>query len=71
MSQKTNDADVPKLNIYDTEIENGIFNMIVSLCQHKSQTVGMEQAKDDVANWLERIVSGLREEDPDQSVPTG
>lgn len=51
-----------KFERYDTEIENGIFNMVVSLCQHKATTVGMDQAKLEVSNWLDRIVKGLREE---------
>ncbi len=52
-----------KFQTYDTEIENGIFNMVVSLCNHKASTVGREMAKEQVANWLERIVTSLREED--------
>lgn len=52
-----------KFETYDTEIENGIFNMIISLCQNKSQIIGMDMAKDQVANWLERIINGLRSED--------
>lgn len=52
-----------KFETYDTEIENGIFNMVVSLCNHKASTVGMEMAKEQVANWLERIIKALREEE--------
>lgn len=51
-----------KFKTYDTEIENGIFNMVISLCQYKAEIVGMDEAKQQVSNWLERIVNGLREQ---------
>ena len=64
MSQKINDESYrAKLETYDLEIENGIFNMVVSLCEQKSHTVGMKNAKEQVASWLERITKALREEE--------
>lgn len=41
--------------------ENGIFGMVINLCQHKAAMVGMDMAKEEVALWLDKIASGLRE----------
>lgn len=51
---------------FSIEIETGIFNMIVTLCQHKANFMSIEDAKEDVAKYLERLIVGLRfeEENP-------
>lgn len=56
------DSMTAKIDTYDTEIENGILNMVISLCMQKADRIGdLDRAKDQVSNWLERIISGLRE----------
>jgi hypothetical protein len=45
---------------YSEELRNGIFNLSVSMCQHLSQFVPMEQAKEETAKWLDSISAGLR-----------
>ena len=48
-----------KIQSYDVELENGIFQMVVTLCQHKAATMSIEQAKIEVAEMLESLRSGL------------
>ena len=45
---------------YKEEIKNGIFHLTISLCQHLSTFVGLNEAKIETAEWLEEIASGLR-----------
>jgi hypothetical protein len=45
---------------YSEELKNGIFHLSVSMCQHLSNFVPMEQAKEMTAQWLEEIAKGLR-----------
>lgn len=53
-----------KLASYDTELENGIFNMVIALCQHKATTMGIQKAKVETAKLLESLAVGLcKEED--------
>jgi len=47
---------------YETELETGIFNMIITLCQHKGLFKPMPLVKEEVAGWLEEIAAGLRAE---------
>lgn len=54
-----------KFATHDTEIENGIFNLIISLCMMKANTLGMAKAKADVAQWLQQIVEGLNQPEQD------
>lgn len=61
MSMSKDDSYTAKFDSYQTEIENGIFNMIISLCQQRAEEVGMDQAKQEISNWLERLIKGLRE----------
>ena len=58
--QQSND-ETAKFQTYQSEVENGIFNMIISLCHQRAEQVGMDEAKQEISNWLERIVNGLRE----------
>jgi hypothetical protein len=48
------------LEDFSVELENGIFNMVVSLCQHKSNFISVEDAKEEVAKFLEQLTAGLR-----------
>lgn len=68
MSAQSNDDNsmTAKIQTYDSEIENGILNMVISLCQQKATVIGLDEAKQQVSNWLERIVAGLRIEDNTQ-----
>lgn len=43
------------------EIENGIFNMVITLCQHISVSHPPEVAREYVATYLDRIADGLRQ----------
>lgn len=51
---------------FSTELEDGIFSMIISLCQHRANFMPVEAAKELVAQYLEKLIAGLRyvEEDP-------
>lgn len=51
-----------KLAYHDVELENGIFNYVITLCHAKADKVGLKQAKEEVAVWLESLVAGLRKE---------
>lgn len=41
------------------EMEDGIFNMVVSLCQQKAAHMPMAQAKAEVADYLKSLADGL------------
>lgn len=56
--EETNEA--PSLETYDIILQDGIFNMVVTLCQHKANSLPMAQAKEEVAQWLDKISNGLR-----------
>jgi len=45
---------------FSVEMENGIFNLIISLCQHKANFMTIEKSKEEVAQYLEKLVDGLR-----------
>lgn len=70
MSARFNDENsmTAKIKTYDVEIENGILNMVVSLCQQKANDIGMDEAKKQVSNWLERIIVGLRKEEDNTQI---
>lgn len=51
------------LEDFSVEIENGIFNMIVTLCQHKANFIPIHDAKEEVAKYLEQLIVGLRYEE--------
>lgn len=44
---------------YTTELETGIFNLVVSLCQQKASHMSMPRAKAEVAEYLNRLSNGL------------
>lgn len=46
--------------LYDTEVANGIYNLVVTLCNIKAQTMPLPSAKEEVAEMLEALASGLR-----------
>lgn len=46
---------------YDVEIEQGIYNMVVTLVTSKALVMPMPQAKLQVATFLDRLADGLRE----------
>lgn len=52
-----------KLGSYDTELENGIFNLVIALCQKKAEVIGMEAAKQEVSTWLKSLIRGLGVDD--------
>lgn len=41
------------------DLEDGIYGMIVTLCQQKTPQMGTEAAKAEVAAWLVQIASTL------------
>lgn len=41
------------------DLEDGIYGLIVTLCQQKTPQVGAEAAKAEVAAWLVQIASTL------------
>ena len=41
------------------EIENGIFNLVITLCQQKTFQMDIKQAKQEVSDWLNRLATGL------------
>lgn len=55
------EENLRNLMMYDSVLEDGIFNMVITLCQHKANTIPMQQAKLDVAAWLEKVINGLSE----------
>lgn len=48
-----------KLDSYDTELENGIFQLVISLCQQKAAVIGISQAKAEVGELLKSMAVGL------------
>lgn len=54
-------SESPTPEAYAKELEGGIFNMVVSLCMHKAQTMPMPVAKAQVADYLEYILTNLKE----------
>lgn len=44
---------------YPEEIETAIVGLVITLCNQKSLSMGMDVAKREVINLLERIVTGL------------
>lgn len=46
------------------ELEGGIFNFVISLCQAHATTMGVPAAKAKVADHLQALVVGLRTPDP-------
>lgn len=44
---------------YTDDLENGIFNLVVSLCQQKASTMPLARAKTEVAQYLIRLSNGL------------
>lgn len=55
----------PKNPAYADSLSTAIFNMVITLCQHNMEHMPPAQAKNEVADWLQRIVDGLRI-DPDK-----
>jgi hypothetical protein len=54
-----NSENDPRLVDYSTELENGLFNLVVTLCQHKAATMSLGDAKAQVAEYLRKIIMGL------------
>lgn len=49
-------------------LEQGVFNFVISLVQKRAEAVGMTQAREQVASYLEQIASGLRTMEENQDV---
>lgn len=45
-----------------SDLQNGIFNMVIALCQLMSAIEPMETAREEVANYLEDLADNLRTE---------
>lgn len=52
-------SDEPEAQTYPEEIETAIVGLVITLCNQKSLSIGMDAAKREVINLLERIVTGL------------
>lgn len=50
-----------KLGGYAEELENGIMNLVVTLCQQKALKIPLPKAKEEVADYLESLATSLRE----------
>ena len=48
---------------YSTELESGIFNLAVTLCSHKSNLMGIDKARIQVAQYLEHLADALKNQD--------
>lgn len=49
-----------KIGTYTEEIENGIFSMVISLCQQKAVTMPIDEAKREAAEFLQKLIDGLQ-----------
>jgi hypothetical protein len=43
-----------------SDLDDGIFNVVISVCQYYSQSVGPEYAREYVAVFLEKLALELR-----------
>lgn len=50
-----------KLANYSGEIETGIFNLVITLCQHYAQQMPLDMAKEKTVAYLETLVIGLQQ----------
>lgn len=49
------------------DIENGIFNMVITLCRHLETKMESDAARRYVASYLDRLAQGLHQVDnPDE-----
>lgn len=53
---------------FDQELQNGIFSLVITWCQQKSQVMPMPQAKSEVAKFLEELRQGLLFEDNKETI---
>ena len=58
---KDNTEYLSKLGGYVEELENGIMNLVVTLCQQKGNSMPLAKAKEEVADYLESLATSLRE----------
>lgn len=48
---------------YATELEAGVFNLVISLVTHRATFVGYSKSRQQVAEYLEKLANVLREEE--------
>lgn len=49
---------------FSEELENGIFSLVVTMCQQRALQVGADQAKKEAAEFLNKLIEGLLYEEP-------
>ena len=60
ISDLSSDKDRKDPPLYDSEISQGIYNLVVALCSNKAMSMPLSQAKLEVASMLEDLAGGLR-----------
>lgn len=63
MGNDLNDSLQESVQTFDVELQNGIFNLVLTWCNQKANTMPMNQAKTEVADFLQKLIDGLLFED--------